>query len=270
MESQNATEKRNIDGPRRPNNTNPSKFRVIAAIYREKIIGGAPGFEPGDSMPSRREMADKHHTTRPTIDKAMELLTAEGLLQFNGNQRSIITDRLAFVPSMEDRMASLRSTGKILGKGETCEILECSTVPCPPNIAQHLQVEPGSDVLKRVRRTRRHGKPIAVSESYFPPFAVEAAPEIGEPENIEGGAREAAVHALEVTQDEALEYHTSHMADEREKELLEVTAKYVSILQTLRVVKLSDGRVVEVAVKCGDGKLPVATRVNLRPAEQPV
>lgn len=267
MEQQSAIESRNIDGPRRSNDNNPSKFRVIADIYRRKINGGEPGYLPGDCMPPQRAMAIKHHTTRPTVAKAIELLTAEGLLQFNGNQRSIIADRVPRMPSMSDRMDSLHATGNILGPGETCEILSCETIPCPPNIARHLMVEPGEDVLVRTRRTRFNGKPLAVSESYFPMFAVEAAPEVGEPENITGGPREAAVYALEQTQDKAEELYSAHMADDREKELLEISGKYASILQTLRIVTMSDGRVVEVAVKVGEGSLPVRATRDLRPKD---
>lgn len=264
---ENQPSNRNIAGLYRGNHDNPSKFRVIAGIYRDKIISGAKGFETGNEMPSRRELAAQHHTTRPTIDKAMEMLVAEGLIVPNGNHRPIIAERVSNVPSMDDRMAALRATGKILGKGETCEILgQPEMVDCPPEIAAYLGVEPGSRVLLRVRRTRRNGKPLAVSYSYYPPFAAEAAPELAEPENIEGGARELAVYRLERTQDEAREIYTSHMANDEEKQLLELTSKYVSILQTLRVVLLDDGRVVEVAVKVGEGSMPVMSRRSLSAA----
>lgn len=261
---ENQPEDRNIVGPYRDNNDNPSKFKAIAQFYRDRIISGARGFEPGDSMPSRREMASVHHTTRPTIDKAMEVLTAEGMILPNGNQRSIIADQPDRVPSMDDRMASLRATGKILGKGETCEVLEARMVECPASIAAYLRVEEGSQVLLRTRVTRRNNRPIAVSESYYPQFAVDAAPELAERGNIEGGARELAVYRLDCTQDEAEETFTARMATDREKTLLEVTSKFAVVLQTLRVVPMSDGRIVEAAVKVGEGSMPVRTRRNLR------
>jgi DNA-binding GntR family transcriptional regulator len=262
---ENQDQGRNIAGPYRENNDNPSKFKTIAGYYRDRIVSGSKGFEPGDSMPSRREMASVHHTTRPTIDKAMEVLTAEGLIIANGNQRSIIVDQPDRVPSMDDRMAALRATGKILGRGETCEILETRMVDCPPSIAAYLRVEEGSQVLLRTRVTKRNGKPIAVSESYYPQFAVEAAPELAERGNIEGGARELAVYRLDCTQEDAEETFTARMATDREKTLLEVTAKFAVVLQTLRVVPMSDGRVVEAAVKVGEGSMPVRTRRSLRP-----
>ncbi len=251
---------RNITGPYRDNQNNPSKFRVIAGVYRDKIIAGAKGYTPGCSLPPSRELATKHNTTRPTIEKAMQALLAEGLLIANGNQPPVVAERFSVVPSLGDRVATLRTTGKILPDGETCEVLEAHTVECPEHIAQALNVEPGSEVMFRRRVTRRHNRPIAYSDSYYPPFAYEAAPELGEKENIPGGAREAAVYALEQTQEEYIELDTSRIAHDWEKQLLELSGKFAVVTQTLRMVYLDDGRTIEAAVKVNEGSQPVVHR----------
>jgi GntR family transcriptional regulator len=41
----------------------------------------------------------------------------------------------------------------------------------------------------------------------------------------------------------------------------------VVVLQTLRVVTMDDGRIVEAAVKVSEGSLPVRTRSSLRPQD---
>lgn len=245
-----------------------SKFRNIAGFYRDKILAGAKGFEPGDQMPSRRDMAAMHGTTRNTIDDAMQLLVVETLINLNGNQRATVADRVSNVPSMDDRMASLRATGKILSKGETCEVLQATTVECPASIAAYLGVDAGEEVLLRSRVVKRNGRPLSYSDSYFPRFAYEAAPELAERANIEGGARELAVYNLNSAQEDAEETFTARMATDREKTALELTDKFAVVLQALRVVFLSDGRVVEVAVKVGEGATPVRTRRSLRPTER--
>lgn len=254
---------RNIVGPYRDNTDNPSKFRVIASVYRDKILSGAKGYTTGCTLPTSRAMASMHHTTRPTVEKAMQLLVAEGLLIANGNQPPFIAERLSTVPTLDDRMATLRATGKILTEDESCEILEARTVTCPDSIAKHLGVTHEDQVLLRSRVTRRNGRPIAYSESYYPEFAYQAAPELGDLENVEGGAREAAVYALERTQEGKLEAHTARIASDREKQLLELTGKYSVVIQTLRVVYLNDGRPVEAAVKVSSGSHPVVHRRNL-------
>jgi len=245
-----------------------SKFRNIANYYRIRIIAGARGFEPGDEMPARREMAAIHSTTRNTVDKAVQILVAEGLIHLQGNQRATVAERASNVPSMDDRMASLRATGNILGAGEDCTVLSAATLECPAAIASYLNVEAGDEVLLRQRVTRRNGRPLAYSDSYYPAFALEAAPELAEVANIKGGARELAVYNLGAEQEDVLETFTARMATDREKRVLELTDKFAVVLQTLRVVFLDDGRVIEVAVKAGEGTLPVRTRRSLRPIER--
>lgn len=245
---------------------NQHPFRRIAAQYRDYIKAGKEGFRPGDSFPARRVMAAEHNRSRDTIDKAMELLVAEGLVVLRGNQPATVAPAVVGVPSIEDRMSSLRATGKILGKGETCEILSIETVQCPADIAAHLNLEPGTEVLRRARRTKRNGKPLAVSYSYFPAEAVEAAPELAEPENIPSGARELAAYRMGSPQEESLQVTVGQLANDEEKTLLELTSKYAMVLHTLRVVWLADGRVVEAAMKVSEASLPMVTRQSLAAA----
>jgi len=227
-------------------------FRKIASFYRDRIVAGVDGYKPGDLLPSRREMASKHNRSRDTIDKAMDVLAAEGLIVLRGNQRAQIAQRTLGVPSMEERMAALRTTGKILSDGESCEILDTSHVPCPAEIAVHLGIEEGDEVLRRTRVTKRNGRPLAVSWSYFPEAAVQAAPELAQNENIEGGARELAAYRLGQPMAESVEFTHGRMANDEEKGLLELTGKFPVVLETLRIVTLEDGRVVEAAVKVSE------------------
>lgn len=249
----------NIEGRR-------DKFRVVADIYRDKIRSGAKGFGPGDSLPPSREMAAAHKTTRTTISKAIEVLIGEGLLRPNGQFPAIVTTRVATIPSLDERMAALRSTGNILGKGESCEVISAEMVECPLEIAQYLRVKTGADVLLRKRVTKRNGRPIAYSESYYPKFAVKAAPELAEVANVEGGARERAVYNLDRTQETGEETYTARMASDEEKQLLELTKKFVIVMQTLRVVTMDDGQVIEAAIKINEASVPITVRRQLNSA----
>jgi len=249
----------NIEGQR-------VKFRDIASIYRNKILSGDQGFEPGDTMPPGRELAARHNTTRATISKVMEVLIAEGLLRSNGQYPPVVAHRVTTVPNLDDRMAALRSTGKILRRGETCQVLSADMVECPAEIAPFLRVEPSEMVLLRRRVTKQNGKPIAYSASYYPQFAVDAAPELAEVANVEGGARERAVYNLDREQEFGDETYTSHMASDEEKQLLELTSKFVVVTQMLRVVTMDDGKVIEVALKINEGSQPISVRRQLNKA----
>ena len=60
-----------------------------------------------------------------------------------------------------------------------------------------------------------------------------------------------------------MEVFYPRMANDEEKTLLEMTGKFPVVLDTLRVVKLLDGRVVEAAIKVSEGSQKVVTRKSL-------
>lgn len=242
---------------------NQKPFRHIADLYRNKILRREKGYEPGDSLPTQREMAAMHHVARATISSAMEVLIAEHLLMPHGNQPPTVARLDESVPSIEDRMKALHTDGKILENGETSEILECVRISCPADMSYHLGIEEGTEVLRRTRRNRRYGRPISVSRSFFPMFAVEAAPALEETEGIKGGARELAVCELNAVQVRSREIQTSRAATDKEKTLLELTGKFEAITHTVRIVWLDDNRVVEAAVKINSGSVPIVHDTDL-------
>jgi DNA-binding FadR family transcriptional regulator len=63
----------------------PKEYRSTAFVYgwlRMMIGDGAPGFGPRARLASQSELAVRLTTSRPTVSKAFELLTDEGLIEW--------------------------------------------------------------------------------------------------------------------------------------------------------------------------------------------
>lgn len=237
-------------------------YRRIAATYRDRILAG--DLEAGETLPSRRDMCERHRAARATIDKVMDLLIGEGLVVQQRLKPAKVASRGRYGTCTEDRAAAKRATGRALGKKETSRILDTGLITCPEEIAAHLLVEPGEQVLHRKRVTSINKAPAAVSESFYTQETAELAPELAEPHSIPSGSRELAAERMGSEQDSVVQTVTSRLATDLERELLEMDRPWSIVTQVLRVVFLADGRVVEVAVKVTPGESPVTFRSRLQ------
>lgn len=234
-------------------------YAEIAAHYRQQIQDGA--LRPGDTMPSLRQVCERFGVANTTANRAFRVLKMEGLTIPKAGVGTIVAGPIS--NNIATRVRLHESTGKALGGGETSQILEIGTVGADELVAPRLDVAPGTPVHVRRRLVSRNGVPVHISSSYYPAYVIAAAPELAEPVST-GGSRELAAERLGVAQDHVLEEVTSRLASEAEKTALGLTAGDVVVTQVVRTVHLTDGRVVEVAVKIAGGAtiLRWATSLN--------
>lgn len=235
-------------------------YTQVAAVYREKIHTGQ--LTPGDRLPTIRAAATEHGVNTATINKAYRLLATEKLVEPRGTNGTIVL-ALTGSASTADRVAQYAATGRALGPGETSKILEIGTTGADGTIAVHLDVEPGTPVYVRRRLVGRDGVPTHMSSSYYPPYVIEAVPELLEPVST-GGSRELAAERLGSPQDRDISDVTSRYATDMEKAALGFTNGPEIVTQVIRTVFLADGRVVEVAVKVTHGSTGVSFNTPLK------
>ncbi|AXH66262.1 helix-turn-helix DNA-binding protein [Streptomyces phage Satis] len=238
------------------------KYRAIARHYRSQVTSGT--LEPGTPLESRRKLAKQHGTSRVTIDKVVELLTAEGILEpSDGNRPPIVADISLRTATVQDRVGNAAATGRALGAKEKTRILRVEAVPCPSDIAPLLGVQAGDEVILRERVNLIDDKPVATGHSYYPPEVSDATPELRIPQSIPSGSRELAAERMGSRQKDLIPVITSRLATDRERELLELKGAYVVVTQTARRILLANGKVVEVAVKICEGSRPVSFHIPL-------
>lgn len=238
------------------------KYRAIAAHYRSRVTSGE--LEPGTPLESRRKLARTHKTSRVTIDKVVELLTAEGILDpSDGNRPPVVADISGRTATVQDRVGNYAANGSVFGPRETSEILRIEAVPCPADIAPALGVQPGDEVIIRERLNKIDGKPVATGHSYYPPEVTDLTPELRRVNSMPRGSRELAADRMGSPQKDLIAVTTSRLATDRERELLGLKGAYAVVTQTNRRVLLANGKTVEVAVKICEGSRPVSFHVPL-------
>lgn len=231
------------------------KYRSIAAHYRSRVTSGE--LEPGTPLESRRKLAKTHGTSRVTIDKVVELLTAEGILEpSDGNRPPVVADLSSRTATVLNRVENAAANGRALNKDETTRILSIEAVPCPAEIAHLLGVRPGDEVVCRSRVNLVGDKPVATGYSYYPPEVSEVTPELRTPVSIPSGSRELAAQRMGSRQSDVFTDVTSRLANDRERELLKLNGTYAVVTQFARRVLLANGKLVEVAVKVTEGSRP--------------
>lgn len=222
-------------------------YADIAEHFRDLIRRGA--MNPGDRMPPIREVMETWGVSSATASRAYKVLKAEGLTRASTGTGTVVAR-----PNSDNIAARVRNhvaTGKALATGETSRILEVGTVGADETVAARLEVDPGTPVHVRRRIVSRDGAPVHLSSSYYAAFVVEATPELAQPVST-GASRELAAERLGVAQEQVLEEVTSRHATESEKEALGLTGSVI-VTQVVRTVFLTDGRIVEVAVKVCHG-----------------
>jgi len=223
-------------------------YAEIAAYYRQQIQDGV--LTPGETMPSLRQVCDHFGVANTTANRAYRLLKREGLTLPQAGVGTVVAGPIS--NNIAARVRLHESTGRALGGGETSQILEVGTVGATELVAPRLDVAPGTPVHVRRRLVSRNGVPVHVSSSYYPAYVIAVTPELTEMVST-GGSRELAAERLGAAQEHVLEEVTSRLATESEKSALGLTAGDVIVTQVVRTVVLTDGRVVEVAVKIAGG-----------------
>lgn len=172
-------------------------YRRIADDLRQQIITGDR--PPGSDLPAESDLAARYSTTRQTIRSALGVLRSDGLILTSRGSRTIVRPapsvRIGVTGSNYRRHRALGLPGfnaQVLEQGQAPrqDITEVATVDAPPDIAQKLDLDDGSPVVVRRRVFRVNGRPVALTDSYYPAdMAVGTALE--QPARIKGGA-----HAL--------------------------------------------------------------------------
>jgi GntR family transcriptional regulator len=165
-------------------------------------------------------------------------------------------------PGIRDRVRAHAATGRALEAGETSAILEVGTTAADEMIARLLRVELGSTVHLRRRIVSHGGVPVHLSTSYYAPFVVEATPELARPVST-GGSRELAAERLGAEQSRSDEEVSYRPATEAERTALGLSAAE-GVAEVVRAVFLTDGRVVEAAVKVCAGSTTLRWSTPLR------
>lgn len=149
--------------------------RAIADDLRSQIRSGQ--LRPGDALPTSRDLATRYGVTDRTISAAIDILKAEGLvIGEQGGRRRVRADRpitwdLTKFESkarrdsttMDDWSTAIKEAGR-----DPAQIVTVTAEPADTAVAGWLQIQPGDEVIRRVRLRTVDGRPFQFSTSWFP------------------------------------------------------------------------------------------------------
>ena len=160
-------------------------YTDIAAHYRRLIADGE--LRPGASMPPMSKVKEKFGVSITTVNRAYRMLKSEGLTVANPGSGTVVAERPSVVISGVDRLDRLNRTGRRYGPGEDStghRVMRRSVHD--EDVCRALEIEPGEEVIIRIRTFRQDGRPTSVGVSVYLPRTVAEVPELAEEERMEG------------------------------------------------------------------------------------
>ena len=159
-------------------------YAEIAAHFRRQITDGE--LNPGDEMPSYKQAYEQFGVNRTTIVRAYDILKSEGLIVSRPGKGTTVAARPSIVISGADRLDRLNRTGRRYGPGEDStghRVMRRSVYDA--DVCRALEIEPGEEVVIRIRTFRQDGRPTSVGVSVYPPRTVAEVSELAEEERME-------------------------------------------------------------------------------------
>ena len=152
-------------------------YRQIADLLRAAIEAGE--YARGSRLPAETELAERYGVARPTVNNAVSILRAEGLVRVERGRGTIVRE----IPDIHrnamaryQKAARERSGGRgafdteIRALGMTPRTdTEVERVTPPPEVARQLGLAEGeANVIVRRRRMYANDVPVQLAPSYMP------------------------------------------------------------------------------------------------------
>jgi GntR family transcriptional regulator len=227
-----------------------ARYQQVADRLREAIVVGE--YPPGQALPSESVLAEQYGLNRTTINKAVRLLAAQGLVTVEHGRgafvripRPVMHVSTSYVTQVRDQpRASWRSEAERLGMRGTQELRDVGEVAVADDVGGLLGVAPGSTVIVRRRVMLLDDEPVQIADSYYPLDLARGTP-IAEPRKLLGGTV-AALERLGLELDDFEEQVSARAATPVERQALRL-ADGVPVLVLTRTTYTTDGRPVEVS-----------------------
>ncbi len=172
----------------------PAPFRRIAADLREAIRRGE--YAPGHQLPSASALVERYGVARQTVQNAIDLLRAEGLvLGRQGAGWFVSEPKMKYFASLTgSRTKRLEAdrrrdtfTQQIEAQGKTArQVSTVEELAADPDIAAHLRVELGTPVGVRRRIMYADDEPLQLGDSYYPLSIVQGSKIMSPADVVEG------------------------------------------------------------------------------------
>lgn len=141
------------------------KHLQLADVLREAIARGK--WSEGDRLPSYSELADDHGVSVQTVQRAVSLLRADGLVRTIPRGGAYVAPPPG-VDGARERYRRGAETGHCMGAGESTEIIDTGITDNPPEVVSAaLGLSDDGAAAYRQRIVRQGEQPIELSTSWW-------------------------------------------------------------------------------------------------------
>ncbi|HQT78478.1 MAG: GntR family transcriptional regulator [Rhodospirillales bacterium 20-64-7] len=145
----------------------PDPTPLYAQLEAQIAAGIADGHFPlGTRLPPEDELIRRFNVSRTTVRKAIQNLTARGLIEIRRGTGTFVT-----LPRITQELTEL--TGFVedmqaLGHHPTARLLDKTVVPADETVAGHLGLPPATPVMRIQRVRLANGVAVSFDETYLP------------------------------------------------------------------------------------------------------
>lgn len=158
-------------------------YADVAAHFRQLIADGE--LQPGDALPSVDEIRQQFDVSAKTVSRALKVLKDEGLATSRGSLGTVVAPPPVVI-SGSDRLERMSRNGLRYGPGEDStghRVMLRSAIDA--DVCRALDLEPGEEVVIRIRTFRQDGRPTSVGVSIYPPRTLAEVPELADQGRME-------------------------------------------------------------------------------------
>lgn len=202
--------------------TDRTGYAEIATFYRQQIADGT--LAPGDPMPTQKQVREQFGASITTVNRAFQMLKAEGLTSARVGQGTVVADRPRVAATATARLRRISRTGRPYGPKEksikhTAGLRSCAS----PDVADALGVELHDEIVLRTRVFTKGDVPTIASLSCIHMRALIDVPELTSGESLGGRFwQEIYEERTGRTVVKLPERRSARLASTNELELLEV------------------------------------------------
>jgi GntR family transcriptional regulator len=243
--------------PRDAADPRPLHERIASTLRRQILVGDFPSDGP---IPSTEKLKERFGASSASIQKAVSLLKDEGLLEGRAGssvkvlsaRRQPLTPAAYSQPSEDGQPYRWLSEAEKKGRQPGIEILEVAEVQPPADVRTALGLEEKGTAILRKQLLSFRDEPCELVHSYYPLELASGTALTGEAK-IKGGTP-TLLAELGYPPLHTVDQVTAEEATNEEYEALQLPRR-VAVLRTFRVVRSTDGRVIEVTTMAKAGHL---------------
>lgn len=140
-------------------------YHQIYLVLREQILEGR--FDPDQPLPSEHQLSAHFGVSRVTLRGALDRLEGDGLIsRQRGRGTFALMERRA--EGRHSEFSGLFANLLNLGLKTTVKVVELEVILAPAEVAEALQLSPGSEVHKAVRVRSYRGEPFSHLTTFVP------------------------------------------------------------------------------------------------------